>query len=804
MTWTHDQRNPRVTNTTNLVLVALLVTAAWMHLPADEPVTITVTDKVLVSETTRIGINLCSDNYWDSAILKMRAAENFEGLRFRMVTWGPQIDEHGIYVWFRPTWDIAQSKSMAGKVRCTFLGGPDKGKSGIVKDVRLQVCPADRDKREICYIEFEEPVTPARANQLGVLLEYDKPDHGSISHGSEHNWNSPENSVHIGDVPPGSFGKAALWLRGIEKEAYYNYAGAWRPMDEQNGTWRVRLWAKVKAGEPLFRLRTGGISGAGRQTIDLPLTATWKQHDLTIVAADVGADRNIGFELRCSGGEVLVDDVEIWKADESANPTVFRDLVVDPLKKLNPGILRYLQMGGSDLATNLRPPLKQMPWTRDWHELNNQGRNRGSIYPFNLHDFYVLCEHIGADPWYCLPGTLHPEEIDILMEYLGAPPTVGYGRIRAGLGHPRPWIEVFRNIYVEYGNEAWNSAGYATGSFNGPDHWKDMTAVGKASPHYRTNVIFVGGAQAGHPEIAEGVIRNAPNLDRVALAPYMLHTLSAADVAPLDTDTKLFKWVFGFADRRVNHERGEMRRNFGYAAAKQVELAIYEHNYHITAPSVKDDGAPIALRNTIIASLGGGINLVNDSLHMMRDLKVRNQCLFNLNQKQFSEGVKLWGLMPGLNVEAPRYRPSFLAMEIANRVIAGDMTETRHSPREPTFSAHGIMAWEWKKKPEFVDYGPLPTLRSYAFRNGRMRGMILVNLDTGDTHSVKLALPTAVKNTTARAWRLAADSISANNEYETGEPQVRITDGTLGRFGSGCEIRLPAHSMLVLKWEDSQ
>ena len=113
-----------------------------------------------------------------------------------MVTWGPQIDEQGIYVWFRPTWEIEQSKSMAGKVRYTFLGGPDKGKSGMVKSVRMQVCPADQAKRELCYIEFDQPVTPAQANQLGVLLEYDQPDHGSMGHGSEHNWNSPENSVH--------------------------------------------------------------------------------------------------------------------------------------------------------------------------------------------------------------------------------------------------------------------------------------------------------------------------------------------------------------------------------------------------------------------------------------------------------------------------------------------------------------------------------------------------------------------------------------------------------------------------------
>jgi len=272
------------------------------------------------------------------------------------------------------------------------------------------------------------------------------------------------------------------------------------------------------------------------------------------------------------------------------------------------------------------------------------------------------------------------------MEYLGAPAKVGYGKVRAKLGHPKPWTAVFQNIYVEYGNEAWNSAGYATGSFNGPDHWKDMTAVGKSSPHYRRNVVFVGGAQAGWPEIAQSVIRNFPNLDRVAVAPYMLHSLKTADVAPLDTDNKLFKWVFGFTDRRVDNEKGE----------------------------------------------------------------------------------------------------------------------TTHAKNEPTFTAHGIMAWEWQKKPEFVDYGPLPTIRSYAFKDGKTRGMILVNFDTTDAHTVKLALPTAVKNKTAKAWRLAAGSIAVNNEYETGEPQVKIAEETINNFSSGSESKLPPHSMLVLKWEDSK
>ena len=46
-----------------------------------------------------------------------------------------------------------------------------------------------------------------------------------------------------------------------------------------------------------------------------------------------------------------------------------------------------------------------------------------------------------------------------------------------------------------------------------------------------------------------------------------------------------------------------------------------------------------------------------------------------------------------------------------------------------------------------------------------------------------------------------AKLIAANNEYETGEPQVKITEKTTGNFSSGSEIKMSAHSMLVLKWK---
>ena len=157
--------------------------------------------------------------------------------------------------------------------------------------------------------------------------------------------------------------------------------------------------------------------------------------------------------------------------------------------------------------------------------------------------------------------------------------------------------------------------------------------------------------------------------------------------------------------------------------------------------------------------------------------------------------------MPGLNLHEPRYRPSFLATEIANHVIAGDLVETTHSAGEPTFTAKGVLYRQWGQEPKVTEYGPIPAIRSYAFRDNHRRGLILFNFDAEQTHTVKLAIPGAVRGKTATAWRLAADSIAANNEYETGEPQVRIDEETINDFTAARQIDVSPDSMLVLQWE---
>jgi hypothetical protein len=159
---------------------------------------------------------------------------------------------------------------------------------------------------------------------------------------------------------------------------------------------------------------------------------------------------------------------------------------------------------------------------------------------------------------------------------------------------------------------------------------------------------------------------------------------------------------------------------------------------------------------------------------------------------------RLWSLQDGFGkVERMQYT--------VTKNPVPDIREMRYGPHFrhtiDFYNTKSDIAWEWNKRPEFVDYGPLPAIRSYAFKDAKTRGPIPVNLDTTAAHTVKLVRPAAVENKTAKTWRLAADSIAANNEYETGDPQVKIAEETSNNFSSGSEIKLPPHSMLVLKWQ---
>jgi hypothetical protein len=765
---------------------------------ANSPVTtVRITDRVLVKDTIRFGINLGGDNYYSGAVLvKMRARENFEGTLYRQCHFGPGSDEHGVSTWFRPRGDWID---LLKGGRYTILSGPSKWTSGVVRDIIDKQYLHEGQMEPFAYFLLDKEIQPPpEGTRIGIMIERFRTEDGQFR-SLDGYWTSPDNEISIGDVPPGSFGSAALDLKGSAEKAHVRFGTHYQRYGQTNGTWHVRFWAKARRGEP--ELTVSADRGFG-DSITLKPKPQWTRYEELLVVDKVPEPKgpkdnpHLLFTLQAARGDVLVDDVEIWMEGDR-NPTAFRDDCVATLKRFNPGVLRKLQMGGSTVDNTLAPPLASYSYA------SQPGSRLGPYHghsrdDYSLHEMYVLCEHLGCDPWYCLPGTVTLEEMRHFMEYLGAPADVGYGRRRAELGHPKPWTEVFQHVHVEFGNEAWNNAGpYQCGGFNGPDYWHDLIQAGKTSPHYRPNVLFHAAGQAAYVGRNEGIIKDVPNADRFGVAPYIIQGFSKEECESyLNTDAKLFRWAFAWPIRRSCDPAGAMFQNYQLARKAGMELSIYEVNHHTT----HGDG-PLEPRNKLVTSIGGGINVANNMLLMLKEHHLRTQCLFSLIQHSYNARgigpVRLWGTALCMRAGHERYRPTFLACATANKVLGGDLVETVHTGLDPKFQATGVFS----QREGAETLKDLPVIWSYAFAEGKRRGLILVSLDVAEPRPVAVTFDGDVAGGAARCWLLTADRITDNNEFEAPQPQVEVDEERITGFRSGTQLVLPPFSMRVLAWE---
>jgi len=713
---------------------------------------------------------------------------------YRQCHFGPLQDEKGTTTWFSDwgSWD----QILVG-AKFTLLSGPGKGLSGTITEVTKKQVQHQGQMKDFRYFVFDRPV-PAGGENVGVMVETARLSDGQFR-SLDGFWTSKANGIAIGDVPPGSFGQAAAVLDATAEKAHLRFSTHYQRYGETNGTWHVRFWARARQGTPQLRVTCDRDEWG--EDASVPVTGEWREHDVKLVATGVPEPKDptdnpmLFFRFEVTGGAMLLDDVEIWMEGDT-NPTAFRDDVVATLKRYNPGALRYLQMGGSTLDNCLAPPLRSFTYASQNNVKAGPYEDHGSD-PYSLPEMYELCELLGCEPWYCLPGTLTQDEMRAFMEYLGAPADVGYGKVRAELGHPRPWTEVFERIHVEFGNEAWNKAPpYQCGGYNGPDYWHDLIHLGKSSPYYSPKVVFHAGAQAVNTWLGAQIVRNVPNADRYAVAPYIIHSFGADEARELDTPGKLLGWAFAYAILRSTTEQGTMTRNRILTSKAGMELSVYEVNHHITG----GDG-PLEPRNALVTSLGGGLNVANTMLLMLREQQARAQCLFSLAQHHYNAQnvgpVRLWGTALNMRRGHERYRPTFLACALANKVLGGDLVETTLSGDVPTFAATGV--FEGAKERQTVE--GLPALWSYAFRDGERRGLILVNLDTAEAHAVTLRFAGGAAGGTATAWRLQADSVTASNEDENPTAQVEAVEETLTGFGSGAEVVLQPCSMVAAGWE---
>ncbi len=758
------------------VMAALAVAGAA---GAQEPAvtTFTITDEVQTADIMRFGINMAGDAWHSGAITTKERIPHggFEGMVFRQFI----TAEGGGPDYLVDSQEAGRWAPVLEGAHLYFVNGPRKGAVARITRVEGNRYTLDREG-------------PAPQRGDGVIVHRDMPETGFIGQHGSGVWVFTEGDGEVrsvtGDVPPGSRGRvvAQMSASGDGYAEMLAPAGQKRWMDVA-GTWRLRFMGR---GEGELLIYLGDFNNRAEDGVhqrEVELTPDWQRQELVFHLEDYPFDGGfcVGFRLR--NGTARLDELS-FRQDGHDNPTVFRDPVLEVLRDFNPGVLRRLQMNST--LDSLLLPREARPahlWRRGSQPpLGNvwpshpDANGTASTYPYGLHEFLELCEEIGTEPYYCLPGATTPQEMERFIEYLNGPPDTPYGRIRARKGRPEPWTTAFERIHVEIGNEAWWT--YRGSGYMGPDYPDDLFAVARCSPHFSDRIVLHAGGWAARPSQNERVARLTPNADAVGLAPYLIHRMSERQAA-MDTES-CWSWVFG----NTWHlgRRGWMAENYRRVTEQFGHpLSVYEVNHHITGGDAPDEA-----RNRIVASIGGGLNVANWMLMMMAEHDVRVQNLFSLIQFQH-RGVRLWGTAISFQPDQRRYRPTFLACMLANRVLFGDMVRVRRSGADPHWTCREV---------EGAGEFEVPYLHAYATRDDARRGLIVINLHRTEALPVRVNYTGGAPAGGAEVWRLEADDIEATNEPE-GPEQVHVVEDHLAAFPSGTTLRVRPFSMVAIRWQ---
>jgi hypothetical protein len=350
-------------------------------------------------------------------------------------------------------------------------------------------------------------------------------------------------------------------------------------------------------------------------------------------------------------------------------------------------------------------------------------------------------------------------------------------------GQTAPWTSVFNKIHIELGNETWN------GVFDGevmayppyPQWANQVFGAARATSGYDPSKFdLVLSGWASNPGYTDGLLLYSTQHDSIDIAPYLVYS------ANNDTMTNLFQALFAEPEM-FNTSGGEVYQNMQVvqSAPTPTKLNVYEVNLGTVLGTITQSEL-----NEYTPSVGAGVGTLNHMLQMMR-LGVNVQNMFVLPQYEFdrTDGstVRLWGAVVDMGTTNLR-RPQYLAEQLANTAIFGDMLQTTQSGANPT--------WNQPLSSDNVQFNGAHEIQSFAFTNGTQSSLVLFNLTVGTSLPVTFSGPNAPTGT-VNVGRLTSANITDTNETSN---TVQTVNSTVTGFNSSSSFTLPPFSMTVLTW----
>ena len=757
---------------------------------ASTPTTINVSNTAKLTNARRLGVNLGTQDFWDSGQMMrqiMFRNPGFEGeqwqsiLHCKYVTATSCTDDDIYTGWPANFLKGATVEFILGKAIGTFatvtsstIADQAAGTGVTVNLSGVSIAPSIGD---FLVARFEVP-----GNAQGGWWE-------NLSSGATL-------STEFTDLSPNTPGKQALRVTVPAGQtatiSSYTDGYAGRSFLQMNGSYTLTFRAKSTGGST-------GINVSVTRIVDAPpavsyfnqnvtLTTSWQDYSYTFTASDVDRYGNIQLQFAMNGASVLLDDVALTAAASSENPTNYRNEVVTTLQKLKPGTLRYMDSGvnwGSSIDNMLAVDFAREPTGySNFNELSTQ-------IPMGLNDFLQLCAAVGTEPWYTMPTGMSLQEMSNLMDFLGGSTSTTYGAKRAAMGQTAPWTSVFKTIHLEFGNEVWNTANPGA-SMNDPIAYGQRAGMifttAKASAAYSAKSFdFIVDGFEVVPSWNQIVLENSSNYDTIDVASYIFTSFN--DTSSIEN---IYGPMFAEPEMQVDTATGVMNEQAAVAASATTpaNLAVYETNI-----STGNGSATQAAVNSTVPSVGAGITASLNLLMAMRDLGVNNQNMFALTGYQFTfYGTNsaaatlspIWASVIDMGGQSNLQRPNFLSEQLANSAILPTLLSTSQTGANPT----------WNQPLSTNDGVVLPGahyVQSFAYTDGTTLNVIAFNLSRTTALPITFAglnAPTGA----ATISTLTGSSILASNE--SGE-NVAITSKS-ATLEAGSTLTLPPYSMTVI------
>ena len=763
---------------------------------ATGPTEIDVQDTAIQTGVKRFGINLGGQNFYDSGQMMKNLIfinPGFEGetwqsiLRCAGATETSCTDGNQWAQWPR---DFLKDATFE------VLSGSAQGTTGAVTSSD----PANHDLQDQgVTIHFAEPAKKIDVDSFILVRKTmsGKPDAGW--------WPQLFGGASLGaetkDLSPETQGHQALILSAQEPGQGASLSSNFDSTDghsfvQLHGTYRLAFRAKGLGGSREIKVRLQRQSGASPAAFldkTITLTSAWHDYNLDFSAAEDGhALGTVALTFNVSGASVLLDDVSLQSTSSAKdNPTVFRDEVVDALRTLQPGILRY-QDGdhiGSSIENWIAPPFARQ--RAGWSE----GASEMTSIPMGLPEFLQLCVVVHAEPWINLPAGISPDEMRQLMEYLAGPSSTPFGKKRGARGQAEPWTNVFPIIHIELGNEEWNSATFAGAAMNDPVVYGRRAALifgaARSSQYFAAQKFdLVLGSFAMSPDLTRAELAASSGYDSVTIAPYLFNKFTDDR-----SDEAIFGPMFAQPEMWDSAASGIVAQHaaFARAASKPAQLSVYEINLSTTAGTV-----PQASVDRVVPSEGAGIALLDHMLLMLRDQGVKHQMVWSLPQfrngfqntdTHANETTPLFGAVVDMGGGTNLRRPQFLAEQMVNAAMLSTMLKTEIHGSNPM--------WDQDLSTnDDISLKGAHLLQTFAFSDGNERSLVVLNLSRQD------ALPVLFSGDGPRGdvtvSRLDAKNIADTNETTE---NVRITTSALTGFNPRNAYTLPAHSLTVFRWK---